>query len=395
MDPLHNPFSPGAGSPPPELAGRDAILERAKIVLARVKQRHSEKGFLFIGLRGVGKTVLLRQVEKLAKDGGYKTIFVESTENNRLATALILSIREILYALDFKERLSIEVKRAFRILRSFANGIKLKHGDIELSLLDVDPETGIADSGNLEYDLPALFEAVAEAAAARQTAIALIIDELQYLSEKELSALIMAIHRISQKNLPLILVGAGLPQLPRLAGDSKSYSERLFDFPEIGPLNKEDSAKALQEPTKKHGVVFTDEAIAKIIEHTNGYPYFIQEWGYQSWETADSSPIDINSVERATLKSIKRLDDNFFKVRFDRLTPSEKQYLRALAELNAEDRKSGNVAEKLGVAVNNASPARSSLIKKGMIYSKRYGDTEFTVPLFDQFMKRIMPNLEE
>jgi type II secretory pathway predicted ATPase ExeA len=395
MNPLHNPFSPGAGSPPPELVGRDAILEKAKISLARVKNRRPEKSFLLVGLRGVGKTVLLRQIEKLAKELDYKTIFIESTENKSLNTSLILSIREILYALDLKERLSMEVKRAFRILRSFANGIKLKHGDMELSLLDVDPELGVADSGNLEHDLPSLFEAIAEAAAARQTAIALIIDELQYLSEQELSALIMAVHRISQKNLPLILVGAGLPQLPRLAGDSKSYSERLFDFPEIGALSEIDSMSALQEPAKERGANFTQEAIQKIIKQTKGYPYFIQEWGYQSWNISDSPTIDTSSVEKASLESIKRLDDNFFRVRFDRLTPNEKKYLRALAELSEENRKSGNVAEKLRIAANNASPTRSSLIKKGMIYSKRYGDTEFTVPLFDQFMKRIMPNLED
>ncbi len=395
MNPLINPFSPGAGSPPPELVGREAILERARISLARVKQRRHEKSFLLVGLRGVGKTVLLRQVEKLAKEMDYKSIFIESTENKSLSAALIFSIREILYSLDFKERISMEVKRGFRVLRSFANGIKLKHGDIELSLLDVDPETGIADSGDLEHDLPSLFEVVAEAAASRQTAVAIIIDELQYLSEKELSAVIMAIHRVSQKGLPLILVGAGLPQLPGIAGKSKSYAERLFDFPEIGALSELDSTNALQEPAKEQGVIFTDKAIAKIIEQTKGYPYFIQEWGYQSWNVSKMSPIDEEAVEMATRESIKRLDDNFFRVRFDRLTPSEKKYLRALAELSAENRRSGNVAEKLGVALNNASPARSSLIKKGMIYSKAYGDTDFTVPLFDQFMKRIMPTLEK
>lgn len=395
MNPLINPFSPGAGSPPPELAGRNSILERAQIVLARVKQRRSEKSFLFVGLRGVGKTVMLRQVEKMAKEMGYKTIFIESPENKPLSTSLIQSIREILYSLDSKERISVEVKRAFRVLRSFANGIKLKYQDIEYSLLNVDPETGTADSGDLEHDLPSLFEIIAEAAASRQTAVAIIIDELQYLSEKELSAIIMAIHRISQKNLPLILVGAGLPQLLGIAGKSKSYAERLFDFPNLGPLGEEDSTNALQEPVKEQDIIFTDEAISEIFSHTAGYPYFIQEWGYQSWNAASTSPIDIESVKKATQESIKRLDENFFRVRFDRLTPSEKKYLRALAELEAKDRRSGNVAEKLGIVVQKASPARSSLIKKGMIYSKAYGDTEFTVPLFDQFMKRIMPNLEK
>ncbi len=394
MNPLINPFSPGAGSPPPELAGRSTILERVKIVLARVKQRRPEKSFLFVGLRGVGKTVLLRQVEKLAKEAGYVSVFIESPENKPLATSLVPSIRELLYFLDFKERLSTEVKRGFRVLRSFTNGLKLKYQDVELNLVDVDPETGTADSGDLEHDLPSLFEVVAEAAASRQMAVAIIIDELQYLSEKEFSALIMAIHRISQKSLPLVLVGAGLPQLYGIAGKSKSYSERLFDFPSIGPLNADDSEIALQEPVKEQGAKFTTEAIKEIFSKTEGYPYFIQEWGYQSWNISPAAPIDISSVKQATIESIKRLDHNFFKVRFDRLTPNEKKYLRALAELNPKDRRSGNVADKLGVKVQSASPARSSLIKKGMIFSQAHGDTEFTVPLFDQFMKRVMPNLE-
>ena len=398
MNPLINPFSPGAGSPPPELAGRNSILERAKIVLARVKNRRPEKSFLFVGLRGVGKTVLLRQVETLAKEAGYRTIFIESPEHKPLSTSLIQSIRELLYSLDSKERISVEVKRAFRVLRSFANGIiKIKSQDFEYSysLPNVDPETGTADSGDLEYDLPSLFEVVAEAAASRQTAVAIIIDELQYLSEKELSAIIMSVHRISQKSLPLVLVGAGLPQLLGIAGKSKSYAERLFDFPNIGPLGEADSTDALQEPVKEQSIIFTDEAIAEIFNKTEGYPYFIQEWGYQSWNLAESSPINIESVKRATQESIKRLDENFFRVRLDRLTPSEKKYLRALAELEAKDRRSGNVAEKLGIAVQSASPTRSSLIKKGMIYSQAHGETEFTVPLFDKFMKRIMPNLEK
>ncbi len=395
MNPLVNPFSPGAGSPPPELAGRTAILEKAKIALARIKQRRPEKSFLFVGLRGVGKTVLLRQVEGLAKEMGYVSIFIEAPENKPLVASLVPSIRELLYCLDFKERISAEVKRGFRVLRSFANGLKLKYQDIELSLVDVDPETGTADSGDLEYDLPSLFEVIAEAAASRQTGVAIIIDELQYLTEKEFSAIIMAIHRVSQKNLPLILVGAGLPQLYGIAGKSKSYSERLFDFPAIGPLNAEDSEIALQEPVKEQKVEFTQEAVSAIFDKTEGYPYFIQEWGYQSWNLAEASPIDSESVQKATSESIKRLDQNFFKVRFDRLTPNEKKYLRALAELDPKDRRSGNVAEKLGVKVQSASPARSSLIKKGMIYSQAHGDTEFTVPLFDQFMKRIMPNLDK
>lgn len=396
MDPIQNPFSPGAGSPPPELAGRDAILEKAKIALARIKQRRTERSFLFTGLRGVGKTVLLRQVEKLAKDAGYQVIFIEALDSRPLVTLLILHLRELLFALDLKERVVKEVKRGFMVLQSFIKSLKLeaKYGDAELRL-SVNPETGTADSGKLEHDLPSLLEIMAEAAIARQTAIAIIIDEIQYLSEKELSALIMAIHRISQKSLPLILVGAGLPQLPRIAGDLKSYSERLFDFIKIDHLNEKDAITALQKPAIKEGAKFSTDAAREIVKKTKGYPYFIQEWGSQAWNISPSNLIDIQTARKATKSSIAKLDESFFRVRFDRLTPNEKKYLRALADIPIKDRRSGNVAEKLGKATQGASPARDSLIKKGMIYSQAHGETNFTVPMFDDFMKRTIPNSEK
>ena len=390
MDPLKNPFSPGAGSPPPELAGRKPILDRARIALGRIKNGKSEKSFLLVGLRGVGKTVLLNEIQNIAETDKYKSIFVEAHENKSLAALLLPPLRQILFALDRMESVSQKAKRGLRVLKSFFNGVKLKVHDIELSL-DVDPETGSADSGDLEADLPVLLEAVAEAAADRNTAVAIIIDELQYLSENELSALIMAIHKISQKQLPLILFGAGLPQLVGLSGQSKSYAERLFDFPQVGPLGKEDAIDALQEPMKEQKTKFSDEAIEEILKRTKGYPYFIQEWGYQSWNLASSSPVDIKTVKKATAVSIQRLDESFFRVRFDRLTKREKEYLRALADFGIGAHRSGDIAEKLGVKPQGIAPIRNSLIKKGMIYSPTYGDTEFTVPLFDEFMKRAMP----
>lgn len=390
MDPLKNPFSPGAGSPPPELAGRTPILERARIALGRIKIGKSEKSFLLVGLRGVGKTVLLNEIQKLAEANDYKSVFVEAHENKSLAALLLPPLRQILFALDRMASVSQKVKRGLRVLKSFFNGVKVKVHDIELSL-DVDPETGSADSGDLEADLPVLLEAVAEAASDRKTAVSIIIDELQYLSENELSALIMAIHKISQKQLPLILVGAGLPQLVGLSGQSKSYAERLFDFPKVGPLERSDAIDALQEPMKEQKTKFSEDAIEEILKRTKGYPYFIQEWGYQSWNLASSSPIDIKTVKKATDISIQRLDESFFRVRFDRLTKREKEYLRALADFGSGAHRSGDIAEKLGVKPQGIAPIRNSLIKKGMIYSPTYGDTEFTVPLFDEFMKRAMP----
>jgi hypothetical protein len=260
--------------------------------------------------------------------------------------------------------------------------------------LDIDPEKGTADSGDLEIDLPSLFVAVAEAAEERQSAIALLIDELQYFSQKELGALIMAMHKVQQRQLPLVLIGAGLPILPGLAGESKSYAERLFSFPDIGALSEPDAAKALRDPAQASGVVFEAPALAEIFRLTKGYPYFLQEWGYQSWNLAPSSPITLSIVQDATGKVISRLDQNFFRVRFDRLTPGEKNFLRAMAELGAEPKRTGDIADMLGVKIGSLGPVRANLIKKGMIYSPAHGDIAFTVPLFDEFMIRIIPEFK-
>lgn len=388
MDPVRNPFSPGAGTPPPELAGRQAILEKTKIMFERLRAGRSEKSFLLIGLRGVGKTVLLNEIERIALASGCKSILVEAHEKKPLATLLLPPLRQLLFQLDRMEKLSEKVKKGLRVLKSFINGLSVKYRDIEIGL-DIDPEIGTADSGDLESDLPSLLEAIAEAASERKTAIAIIIDELQYLSEQELSALIMAIHRIAQKKLPLALVGAGLPQLIALTGRSKSYAERLFDFLRIGPLGKSDAIKAIEIPIHEQGVEITDEAIEELILQTQGYPYFLQEWGYQTWNLAKKSPIDRATIVQATDESIRRLDDGFFRVRFDRLTPREKEYLYALAVLGNGAQRSGDIAEKLQTSSQSVAPVRNSLIKKGMIYSPAHGDTDFTVPLFGDFMKRV------
>lgn len=390
MDPIHNPFSPGAGTPPPELAGRSDILQQALMTLARIKRGRAEKSILLIGLRGTGKTVLLNEISKLAEKEGYRAAMIEAHEKKSLPEVLLPELRRILFALD-AENLSIKVKRALRVLKSFISSLKinLKISEIDFGI-GIEPEKGTADSGDLEADLAQVFLALGEAAQDRNTAVAIIIDELQYVSEEELSALIMAVHKISQKSLPVAVIGAGLPQLVGKAGRAKSYAERLFDYPEIGPLKKEDARIALQGPVKREGVSFTEEALNEIIRVTQGYPYFLQEWGYQAWNIAIKSPIDISVAKKATDESIKRLDQSFFRVRFDRLTPREKEYLRALAELGSAPQRSGDIAQELGLDVQNAAPLRNNLIKKGMIYSPKHGDTAFTVPLFEEFMKRIM-----
>lgn len=393
MDKGKNPFSPGAGTPPPELAGRQDILEHAMIALERVKNGRSEKSMLLVGLRGVGKTVLLVEIQHLAEEKGYKVALIEAYESRQkksLAELLALHLRSILFDLDRGERMSEKAKRALRVFKSFLNGIKFKVNDLEF-YLNYDPEVGTADSGDLETDLAELLVAIGEAAKDRQTAVAIIIDELQYVDEVELSAMIMAVHRVSQKSLPVIVIGAGLPQLVGKAGNSKSYAERLFSYPPVGALEKKDAKIALQKPVKELGVSFTEEALDEIIHETKCYPYFLQEWGKHSWDVAEHSPITIEDVKKATKQSIQNLDKDFFRVRFDRLTPSEKKYVRALAELGADPQRSGDIAEKLGVAVNSVAPLRSQLIKKGMIYSPAHGDTAFTVPLFEEFLIRHIP----
>ena len=390
MDPIKNPFSPGAGSPPPELVGRAGILEQARVLLGRVKERRPEKSILLTGLRGVGKTVLLNEIERLAAKAGYRTVVVEAHEDKSLAALLVPPLRKLLFELDRVAGAGDKAKRGLAVLKSFMNGVKVTMGGVEVGL-DIDPEKGAADSGDLESDLPNLFVAVAEAAEERHLPIALLIDELQYFNSKELSALIMAMHKMQQRQLPMVLLGAGLPILPGLAGESKSYAERLFSFPDIGALSEPDAIKALQDPTKLMGVDFERDALKEIYRLTQGYPYFLQEWGYQSWNRAAASPITLKVVQDATATVIKRLDENFFRVRFDRLTPGEKLFLRAMAGLGSGAHRSSDIADALGVKINSLGPRRANLIRKGMIYSPAHGDMAFTVPLFDEFMLRAMP----
>jgi hypothetical protein len=394
MDPIKNPFSPGAGSPPPELVGRDPVLEQARVLLGRVKAKRPEKSLLLTGLRGVGKTVLLNEIERSARAADYRTVKIEAHEDKQLGPLMAPYLRQLLYDLDRIAGAGNKVKRGLAVLRSFLGTLKVTVNDVTVGL-DIDPETGSADSGDLEIDLPNLFVAVAEAAEERGTAVAIFIDEIQYFSKKELGALIMAMHRVQQQQLPLVLLGAGLPILPGLAGESKSYAERLFNFPDIGALPEEDAARALREPALAEGVEIEAAAVREIFRLTKGYPYFLQEWGYQTWNRATTSPITLQIAKEATDTVIPRLDQNFFRVRFDRLTPSERNFLRAMAELGPGPQRTGEIADTLGVKVTGLGPVRAKLIKKGMIYSPAYGDMAFTVPLFDEFMIRAIPTFPQ
>ena len=303
---------------------------------------------------------------------------------------LAQKLRSLLFELDRIEGTRETVRRGLAVLRSFVGSLKLSYSDVTLGL-DIDPEAGTADTGNLELDLPDVFLAVAEAAAERKHAIAIFLDEIQYFDNRELGALIMSMHQIQQRQLPLVLVGAGLPILPGLAGESKSYAERLFEFPPIGPLTPADAARALQDPAIAQGVRFEQEALDEIVHLTQGYPYFVQEWGYRCWNLAPDKIITLQTVQEATKVVFPKLDQSFFRVRFDRLTPSEKRFLRAMAELGAGPYRMSDVAGQLQTKMTSLTPTRSKLINKGMIYSPAYGDVAFTVPLFDDFMRRAMP----
>ncbi|SHI22958.1 ATP-binding protein [Pollutimonas bauzanensis] len=388
MDPRDNPFVPGAGTPPPELAGRHDVLERAEIALTRIQRGRPSKSLIVVGLRGVGKTVLLVRFQDQAERQGYQATLIEAHEGKSLPELLIPPLRKMLYSLSVTAAAGEKGRKALRALRSFIGTVKVSYGDFELG---IEPEKGVADSGDLEVDLGDLFVAVGEAAAERATAVALCIDEMQYLSSKEFSALIMAVHKVSQRNLPLVIVGAGLPQILGLAGQSKSYAERLFDYPSVGALSSEDAKAALVAPAAATGVEFASAALDKIVSLTKGYPYFLQQWGYEVWNIAAESPISLLDVEVATNAAIRALDESFFRVRFDRCTPSEKRYMRALAQLGEGSKRSGDVAEALNVKVTSIGPTRSKLILKGMIYSPQHGETAFTVPLFDEYMRRVMP----
>lgn len=390
MDPILNPYSPGAGAPPPELAGRDKLREQVQIALGRLRAGRSAKSVMLVGLRGVGKTVLLDRLLADAEADGICAVRLETPENRSLAALLAPQLRLALLQLNRVEAAKDAVQRGLRALAGFAKVLKVKYGDLEVGL-DALPEPGLADIGDLEMDLIALLAEVGTAAKKAGTAAVLFIDELQYLPQDQFGALIAALHRSIQRQLPITVVGAGLPQLRALAGEAKSYAERLFDFPVIGALSPAEAERALRKPASEAGVLFTDAAVEEILNKTQGYPYFLQEWGNRAWDVAQASPITHDDVLRASIEAVATLDESFFRVRFDRLTPTEKRYLRAMAELGPNPHRSGDIAAMLRKSVTSLATLRQALILKGMIWSPSHGDTAFTVPLFDEFMKRIMP----
>lgn len=388
MDMVNNPFAPGAGTQPPELTGRGPDLERGRVILERIKARRPDRSALFIGLRGVGKTVLLNRLHQSAQEQGYFAVLLESPEDRPLAELLAPPLRQILLQLDLITGTKQKLRTALGALRSFAAAFEIKIGDVGIG---VTPSLGIADSGILERDLTDLLVCVGEAAAEKGAAVALFVDELQYVKERDLGAFLAGIHRVGQLGLPLVVFGAGLPQLTGLTGKAKSYAERLFEFRTIGPLKEADARSAIRDPITRTGANIENDALSKLVSATEGYPYFLQEWGFHAWNQASGDTISAQDVDSANASTIAALDNSFFRVRFDRLSRSEKEYLRAMAELGPGPHRSGDIALRLKRQVQQTAPTRASAIAKGMIYAPSYGDNDFTVPKFDEYMRRVIP----
>lgn len=385
MDAVRNPFAPGAGSRPPELAGRDTILEDAQTAIRRALIGKPSRPQMLLGLRGVGKTVLLNKIEEMAEDAGHVTSSLEAPEGKTLSELLVPKINQVLRKLSTSENAKAKAHQALRALRSFASAFKISYGDMSIS---VDPEVGVADSGDMEADLPELFVRVGEAAKAAGKAWSLLIDEVQYLKSEDLAALIVALHKVSQKALPVLFFGAGLPQVAALSGEAKSYAERLFLYPAVGALLATDAETAIRQPIEGEGEQIADAAISEVLAQTKGYPYFLQEWGYQCWNIAKGPCINLEDAVKAAGEATKRLDEGFFKVRFDRLTPKEREYVIAMAKLGAGPYRSSDIADALSETHQSLGPRRAQIISKGMIYSPSHGDIAFTVPMFNEYLMR-------
>ena len=385
MDPYRNPFAPGAGSRPPELAGRDAILESARIACGRALLGRNARSMILLGLRGTGKTVLLNEIGRIAEGNGYIVSKIEAPEHESLARLLYPEMRKVLRALSTIEAAKQLATRALRGLRGFASIFKIEVAGAEIG---IEPEPGLADSGDIQFDLPDLFTAIGKAAQAGGKGWILLIDEVQYLSEPDLSALIVAIHRISQEGLPVLMVGAGLPQIARLAGEAKSYSERLFLYPGVGALDQAAAEKAVKKPIVDEGALIAPDALAEIVSKTQGYPFFLQEWSSKAWNNAEGPEITKQDIDGAYTETLSSLDDGFFRVRIDRLTPKEIEFVKAMASLGNGPYAMSDIARVLGKKLSSLGPVRANTISKGMIYSTDHGFLDFTVPLFAEFMRR-------
>jgi hypothetical protein len=386
MRPHDNPYTPNAGARPPALVGREAQLEGFDVLLDRMRAGRSEQSMLITGLRGVGKTVLLNEFERRARARSWTTAEAEITKHAEFGPRMGQLARRVLLELAPRERWRDRAQRAARVLRSFQ--LTVSSAGTVMAGFDVEALEGIADSGHLADDLTDLFVALGEAAQEQDSGVVFLFDEVQFLSTPEFEALIAALHKTVQRQLPITLVGAGLPQLPRLAGEAKSYAERLFHFPRIGELPADEAARALTEPAAPLAVEYEPAAVDEIVGYTEGYPYFLQEYGKVVWDLAPEPKIDLAMVRSAQQAVEAKLDGGFFRVRAERTTELELQYLRAMAELGPHAHQAKDVAQLLGRTSEQLGPTRSRLIEKGLLYTPGHGLAAFTVPQFDRYMRR-------
>ncbi|MEN6412913.1 MAG: AAA family ATPase [Veillonellales bacterium] len=384
-----NPYTPGAGLVPNYLAGRDDTIAEATEVIAYVAHGYPARSIVYYGLRGVGKTVLLNKIEDIADDNDVLYEHIEVSEHSSFKIAISLHIQKLIKQMSVKEQAKGYVQKAMGILKAFKITYS-PEGEVSIGLNeDVAAAVGISDTGNFVNDLTELFVSMGTLAKNSDSSVCLFIDEMQFLKDDEFEALITALHRVNQKGLPVTLFAAGLPKIAKIAGDIKSYAERLFSFVSIDSLTQAAAKLALVEPAKKVGVTFTEKAIDEILRITEGYPYFLQEYGKQVWNFINDKEIDITAVKAAYPIFEKSLDDSFFKVRYDRATPREKEFMLAMVECGDLPCTIAEIADKMHAKVQKISPLRAQLIYKGFIYATSYGEVDFTVPQFNRYLKRI------
>ena len=394
MDPRKNPYAPGAGTKPPALVGRDAQIESFDILLERLENGYAEQSMIITGLRGVGKTVLLDVFREKAEDRNWATVEWEVEKSASFASKISSQTRRALLQIAPKARWTDRARRAAAILKSFT--ITFNPDGAVTAGLDVDALAGAGDSGALAEDLSDLFVALGVAARESRTGVIFLLDEIQYLKSNELEALITALHKCTRRSLPITLIGAGLPQIPRLAGEARSYSERLFKFPSIGRLDVDTDARAaLILPARDFDIEYEEEAVDFVVEYTQGYPYFLQEYGRLLWDEASDSPITRDDATQVLPLVEAKLDESFFRVRTDRTTELELKYLYAMAELGPDPQRASEVARGIGRTSEQAGPIRSRLIEKGLLYTPGHGYAAFTVPQFDRYLLRTHSNPTE
>ncbi|MEX3562816.1 ATP-binding protein [Corynebacterium phoceense] len=393
MDQLLNPYSPGAGATPVTIAGRDEQIDAFRFLLARLAKGRTAQSLIITGLRGVGKTVLLSQFRDIAFENDWVVLEIEASKHDdfQFKQQFFFKLREALFELAPPSKWTGKLKRAASILKSFSLTIN-PDGGVSFGA-DIEPLIGKADTHELSTDLTEVFIALGEAAKEKKRGVVLLIDELQFLSSSQLEAIIAALHKTVQRNLPFTLVGAGLPQIAELAGDAKSYAERLFTFIEIGSLDESNARKALEGPAEEEGAQFEDQALTRAVAVTEGYPYFLQELGWSVWQQAAQSPFSEDDVTNAIPRYEAKLDSSFFRVRLDRCTELQKAYLRAMAELGRGPQSASDVAAVMGRETGNVAPVRAQLIEMGLLYTPSFGQAAYTVPQFAEFVVRAEPTL--